>query len=138
MMQRKRLKFLVGGGVILLAVAFMIVSGSKSAMVYYVTVDELQAKPVYDKKIRLVGKVVEGSVQKENLDVRFVIGEGLGQIPVVYRGVVPDTFTDGAEAVVEGRYGQDHTFTAEVVMAKCPSKYEGKDVSGHQKAAGVR
>lgn len=137
-MRRKRLKFLIGGGVILLAVAYMIVSGSRGAMVYYVTIDELQAKPVYDKTIRLVGKVVEGSVQKDNLDVKFAIGENGKEIPVVYRGVVPDTFTDGADAVVEGKYRQDRTFTADIVMAKCPSKYEGKDVSEHEKATGAK
>ena len=74
-MQRRRLKFLIGGGVIVLAIIYLIVTGSKGAMVYYVTIDELQTKPVYDKKIRVLGKVVDGSVQRNNLDITFAIAE---------------------------------------------------------------
>ena len=39
----------------------------------------------------------------------------------------PDLFKDGAEVVVEGRLGDDGTFLASNVMAKCPSKFEGED-----------
>lgn len=137
-MQRKRLKFLIGGGVIILAILYLIITGSKGAMVYYVTIDELHAKPVYDKKIRVLGKVVDGSIQRNNLDITFAIAEKGQQIPVAYRGIVPDTFKDGSDAVVEGRYKTDGTFTAETVMAKCPSKYEGKDYSEHQKTVGEK
>jgi cytochrome c-type biogenesis protein CcmE len=137
-MQRRRLKFLIGGGVIILAIVYLIVSGSKGAMVYYVTIDELHTKPVYDKKIRVLGKVVDGSIQRNNLDIMFAIAEGGRRIPVTYHGIVPDTFKDGSDAVVEGRYRMDGTFTAETVMAKCPSKYEGKTYEEHQKAMGEK
>lgn len=137
-MQRRRLKFLIGGGVIVLAIIYLIVSGSKGAMVYYVTIDELQTKPVYDKKIRVLGKVVDGSIRRNNLDITFAIAEKGQQIPVTYRGIVPDTFKDGSDAVVEGKYQTDGSFAAETVMAKCPSKYEGKDYTEHQKSVGEK
>ena len=37
---------------------------------------------------------------------------------------LPDTFTDKAQALVEGRPAQDGRFVAEHVQAKCASKYE--------------
>ena len=43
---------------------------------------------------------------------------------VVYRGITPDTFTDGVDVVVEGRLGHDGTFRATTLLAKCASRYE--------------
>jgi cytochrome c-type biogenesis protein CcmE len=47
-------------------------------------------------------------------------------IPVSYvgRDPLPDTFKDGAQALVEGRMKPDGRFEAEQVQAKCASKYE--------------
>ncbi len=48
------------------------------------------------------------------------------RIPVTYRGLVPDTFTDAndIEVMVEGRLGRDGVFRATDVLAKCGSRYE--------------
>jgi cytochrome c-type biogenesis protein CcmE len=48
------------------------------------------------------------------------------KLPVSYvgRDPLPDTFKDGAQALVEGRVTPDGTFVAEQVQAKCASKYE--------------
>ena len=43
--------------------------------------------------------------------------------PVVYHGLAPDTFTDEAEVVVEGRIQRDGTFRATTLLAKCGSRY---------------
>ena len=46
-------------------------------------------------------------------------------IPVVYQGIIPDTFKDDSEVVVEGAYdSSEELFHATVLLAKCPSKYE--------------
>jgi cytochrome c-type biogenesis protein CcmE len=58
--------------------------------------------------------------------VDFVLeGEGKS-LPVSYVGndPLPDTFVDKAQALVEGRPASDGRFVAEVVQAKCASKYE--------------
>ena len=44
-----------------------------------------------------------------------------------YHGIVPDTFVDNADVVVEGRLAGDGTFEAHTLLAKCPSKYEAAD-----------
>ena len=41
-----------------------------------------------------------------------------------YRGVAPDTFTDGVDIVVEGRLDANGVFQATTLLAKCASRYE--------------
>jgi len=58
--------------------------------------------------------------------VDFVLaGEGK-TLPVSYIGSdpLPDTFIDKSQALVEGHPAQDGRFVAEMVQAKCASKYE--------------
>ena len=46
-------------------------------------------------------------------------------VRVYYAGIRPDAFRAGAQAVVEGRYAaRSGQFEAELLQAKCPSKYE--------------
>ncbi len=48
-----------------------------------------------------------------------------------YTGVVPDTFKDGAEVVLNGRLTQaGFQVDRNGVMAKCPSKYEAAPATG--------
>jgi cytochrome c-type biogenesis protein CcmE len=44
-------------------------------------------------------------------------------LPVVYQGVVPDSFKPGREVIIEGIY-TNGKFTASQIMPTCPSKYE--------------
>ena len=80
--------------------------------------------------IGLGGNVVEGSIQWDKFRHRptFLVAEGGKTLTVRYVGnnMVPDTFKDGSPVVLEGRYVVgEGVFAAEVIMAKCPSKYEG-------------
>jgi cytochrome c-type biogenesis protein CcmE len=56
-----------------------------------------------------------------------------------YHGLVPDTFKTGGEVVATGKIGDDGTLVAESVMAKCPSKYDMKQMaaSGKQMPHGM-
>jgi len=47
---------------------------------------------------------------------------------VVYKGIIPDTFTDSVDVVVEGRLDSGNTFQATVLLAKCASRYENAPV----------
>jgi len=48
----------------------------------------------------------------------------------VGRDPLPDTFVDGAQALVEGKRMPDGRFVAEKVQAKCASKYEAAPGQG--------
>ena len=131
---RKQKKFLVGFGLVIAAIGYLIYTGATDATMYYLTVSELKAAietgdVAYEENMRLHGKVVSGSIERDDvgsLRIRFIAHEGGMEAPVVYTGVVPDTFKDDSEVVLEGEYGRDGTFNAHTLYAKCPSKYEAE------------
>ena len=122
----KRLRLAIGFLLIGAAVVVLIARANRSNMVYYVTVSELLAKGGAAERpgLRVAGKVVPGTVQRQQMNLRFQMTDGKNAIPIRYQGVVPDTFTEDGEVVVEGRYESGGTFEASFLMAKCPSKYE--------------
>lgn len=114
--------------VIFLSLGLAIYVGTKQNMVYYYLVDEFQALSQQEKsrQVKVSGKVAAGSIQlRSPNEVVFVIEGGGKRLKVSYQGVIPDTFREGGEAVVEGRL-QGELFQADVLMAKCPSKFTGE------------
>jgi cytochrome c-type biogenesis protein CcmE len=59
-------------------------------------------------------------------------------VTVLYRGTVPDTFRDGREVVVTGRY-QDGLFVAKrnALTTLCPSKFKAKTAPQKTPPAGT-
>ncbi len=128
------LKFVVAGGLILGAIGYLMFSGISDSMVYYYTVPEVLAKTneVSRRGIRVSGHVEEGSIVREagesRVSFRVIDKETEKTLPVVYQGIIPDTFKDHAEVVVEGQFRPaDQTFHATTLLAKCPSKYERQE-----------
>jgi len=127
---RTRIKFIVAIGIVGLALSYLVYGGVKEAKVYYLTVEELKdrAPSIYKEKVRVSGKVVPGTIKKEiDGSLEFRITNGNQTIDVRYKGIIPDIFKDGVEAVVEGLYTPANVFNANVLLAKCPTKYESID-----------
>jgi cytochrome c-type biogenesis protein CcmE len=125
-MPRSR-RLLIGAVIIVAALSYMIYGGMQEAMVYFVTPSELRAKesPSTDKFLRLGGMVVKGSLQKDlqNLTYRFELTDGSATLPIFFKGVPPDLFSEGKGAVVEGRIRTDGVFQATTIMAKHAEEY---------------
>ena len=130
-----RNKFLLGAGIIVASVIFLIASGVKETGVYFLTPTELVSKveadpTFYDVGIKVGAKVVPGSIRRDDAARRvdFAVSDGSKQFEVTYVGIVPDTFTDAndIEVIVEGKYGRDGIFRATEVLAKCGSRYEAE------------
>jgi cytochrome c-type biogenesis protein CcmE len=125
---RKQAKFGVGIGVIVAALGFLAWLGYGESKTYYHTIAELSALTgsARSQRMRVGGTVASGSIRRLSGRVDFML-EGEGKtLPVSYIGSdpLPDTFVDKSQALVEGRPGPDGRFIAEVVQAKCASKYE--------------
>lgn len=122
----RRAKFLTGGAVIALALAYLIYAGVTQSAVYFVTPAELRAAPVAGKSYRLGGMVVPGSLtwDPQTLNLRFTLSDGQATIPVRHRGTPPDLFGEGRGAVVEGRWSQDGHFQATLILAKHSEEYK--------------
>jgi cytochrome c-type biogenesis protein CcmE len=128
---RPNLKFFIAGGVIALAVAYLVLMGVQGTTVYFLTVSELQARgPAAQNQVfRVSGNLVPGTLVHESsgLGIQFLISDPVSAapLPVVYRGgQVPDIIGDNIEIVAEGKLDAQGTFTANNVLAKCPSKLE--------------
>ena len=74
--------------------------------------------------MRLGGMVEKGSVRREadGVTIRFIVGDGEGRTPVIYRGIVPDLFREGSGVVAEGRM-QRGSFVADTILAKHDERY---------------
>ena len=123
----KSKRFLIGGVIILGALAYMIYGGMQQALVYFKMPSELRAeeKSMQGKFVRMGGMVVKGSLEKDlsNLTYKFQITDGATAFPVYFKGVPPDLFVEGKGAVVEGRVGNDGVFQATMIMAKHAEDY---------------
>jgi cytochrome c-type biogenesis protein CcmE len=138
LLRAANVKFFVAGGVIALAVAYLVVMGLQGTTVYFLTVSELQARgPAAQNQLyRVSGMLVPGTMSRESsgLGVRFSIADGASSspLPVVYRGgQVPDIMGDNIEIVAEGKLDAQGTFTANTVLAKCPSRLENAPPEEH-------
>lgn len=123
----KQVKFGVLIAAILGTLTWLGVSGVNDTSSYYKTVTEVKAmEDAHSKRLRVVGDVKEGSIERNGREVRFLLKQEAETIPVVYNGIepLPDTFKDGAQAVADGRLNADGTFHASKIQAKCASKYE--------------
>ena len=121
-------RFAIIAAVVAASVASLIYLGMRSTSVYYIQVGELLSRgsAAQGQQLRVAGKVVPGSIQREGTQLRFVAQDRTGQVEVSYDGVVPDIIADGVEVVVQGRYSQGGVFEADTLLAKCPSKFESK------------
>jgi len=140
--RRNRIKFLLGGGVIALAVVYLIFTATQSTAAYFFTIGELyeRGEAAYDRYIRVSGKVTDAAIQFDPRDLmlRFQIADESGQtLPVVFHGPKPDQLRPDAEAILEGKF-DGQVFTAQTILLKCPSKYEEEKGVVEEKVEAVR
>jgi cytochrome c-type biogenesis protein CcmE len=133
---RNNVRIILAAAVILGTVAWLAYTGYASNKSYYVTIAELggMGNKAYTSQLRVEGFVKPGSIQHDGPHVTFVLNEFESHNPkattgrvltVSYKGTEPppDTFKDNAQALAEGTYGRDGVFHANVLQAKCASKY---------------
>jgi cytochrome c-type biogenesis protein CcmE len=144
---KPRTKFLIGGGLVLGLAGYLMASSIKETGVYYLTPAELaskiQADPTFTNAgVKVGARVVPGSIRRDpgGKEYSFQVTDGSRTMPVVYRGIAPDTFTDSVDVVVAGRMGTDGTFHATELLAKCASRYENapdkyKETPGYKAGA---
>ncbi len=119
------MKFLIGGAIILVVIGWLIFSNVQGSTAYYLTVEEVMGQGPSDRMVRVSGLVVGETIDwdTQQMTLRFEIADEGGSMPVIFKGVRPDMFQDGAQAVVEGKYTTKGVFEATSLLLKCPSKY---------------
>ena len=124
-----RRRFIVGAALIGAAVSYLVYAGIRTTSMYYFELDEFLAQRAghVGESMRVKGWVKHGTVHwdaKTN-ELAFALArkDDTENVPVAYKGILPDMFAEGREVVVEGRY-QEGGLAARQIMTSCPSKYE--------------
>ncbi len=128
MTRKQRRLILIGSslGVLAIAVALVLSSLRESIVFFNSPTDIADNSTALGKRIRLGGMVKMGSL--DNLQIRFAVTDGNKDIPVSYRGIVPDLFREGQGVVAEGHVEPGGTFTADTVLAKHDENYMPREV----------
>jgi cytochrome c-type biogenesis protein CcmE len=138
---RKDRRFFIGMTGTAAVVGYLMWTGISETAVYYLTPSELLAKvesdaSYHDVGVKVSGRVVSGShetVPGQALHHRFVVHD-LDHpdisFPTEFEGILPDTFVDEVEVVMEGRFRPDGIFEAKLVLTKCGSRYEAMPEDG--------
>ncbi len=146
-------KFIIGGGLILAAIIYLIVSATQANAEYFMTVNEVKAKgnTLVNRSLRISGAVIGTTISynPNTMDLTFDIahvpgdnaaiemGGGLAavlhsavidstraRLTIVYNGPKPDLLRDEAQAIITGHLGDDGIFYADELLLKCPTKYQ--------------
>ena len=141
--RNKYLQFGAAIAIIVLTLTYLAYTGVEESKSYYVTIAELrqQGDTAMDKRLRVAGNVLPGSIKRQGTTVEFVLVENDQRLNVIYKGTEapPDTFKDESQALVEGRFQKDGVFHANHLQAKCASKYAPKkDGAANAPAASTR
>lgn len=124
-----RTRLLLVGGVLALALGYLIFTAFPGNTVYYFTVDELLAdeQNLDGRNVRVVGKLVPDSFQRTDGTTlaHFSIQDKGETVDATYNGVVPDLFFNPhSDVVLEGSYQSEGVFHTDSIVVKCPSKYQ--------------
>ncbi|MEW6717000.1 MAG: cytochrome c maturation protein CcmE [Chloroflexota bacterium] len=148
-----RMKFFIGGLIIVTAVVYLIASSTQESAQYFLTIEELITKgdSIVGRNVRISGAIVGESIQydPQTLDLRFIVADvpadnkeieaqgGLAnvlhaavtdptreRIQVVYNGPKPDLLRNEAQAIMTGHMSSDGVFYADELLLKCPTRYE--------------
>jgi cytochrome c-type biogenesis protein CcmE len=152
-----RIRLLILGVVVALAVAYMGYAAFPGNALYFLTVSEFVGGQDYQdgRIVRVSGKLVEGSFHREESSpvATFQLidkdgTEGSSILTATYTGVLPDLFFNPhSEIILQGKPGDNQVFQADTILVKCPSKYQAlseedlptdlRDTGGNQKALSV-
>ena len=118
---------------LVLALAFggLLYSTLGESAQYYKHVDEVMVQPDiwYGKPLQIHGYAKDVRRKRDSLEYSFEMHNKGQVVHASYTGIVPDTFKNDSEVVLEGTLGPDG-FHATGMTAKCPSKYEAQAGGG--------
>jgi cytochrome c-type biogenesis protein CcmE len=116
---------LISAAVAALAIAGMFVLNAfQSNLVFFFTPTQVsQGEAPQGRAFRVGGMVKEGSLKKDGENVQFVVTDFAHDVPVSYKGLLPDLFKEGKGVVAQGKLSGDKQFTASEVLAKHDENY---------------
>jgi cytochrome c-type biogenesis protein CcmE len=127
--KKSRTRLLVATGVIVAVFIVAVVFLVQKQGAYYRQVSDLTTGQYDGKNVKVGGRVIDGTIQRDASGVLFTIEDLTGKpdtVKVLYSGQMPNTFDAGVDVVVIGKYASNGALiTADQLQTKCPSKYKG-------------
>ncbi|TVQ55698.1 MAG: cytochrome c maturation protein CcmE [Rhodobacteraceae bacterium] len=122
--KKRRIALLAAAAVLMSSATALAVVAFRDSMVYFMPPTDMLASDVAPtRRLRVGGKVVEGSVVRgEGAEVSFRVTDYESDVSVHFNGVLPDLFREGQSIVAEG-YFRDGRFDATEVLAKHDEQY---------------
>jgi cytochrome c-type biogenesis protein CcmE len=127
--KKSRTRLLIATGVIVVVFVIGVVFLVQKQGAYYRQVADLTTGQYDGKNVKVGGKVIAGTINRDASGVHFTIQDLTGKtdtVKVTYNGQMPNTFEDGVDVVIVGKYAAaDGVVSADQLQTKCPSKYKG-------------
>ncbi len=131
----RQTKLLLGAFIILAAIGAYVFTSVNATQQYFLTLSEVKAKGdlTRTETVRVGGNLAPNSthINTKDTTAQFTLTDGTNVLPVVYKGILPDTFEKSTQVIAEGKIGPDGVFHASLVLAKCPSKYDPSQIDWH-------
>ena len=125
--------------VVVVAVGFLLWQGLGSATLYFKTADEAvrDRDDLGDRRFRIEGAVVAGSVREVSDGVDFRIQANGVDVPVRHQGDPPELFQPDIPVVLEGQW-QGQSFASDRIMVKHTSEYREENPDRVEEYVGKR
>lgn len=135
---RKQRLILVIAGVLFssIAIGLIVYAMRENINLFYPPSKIASGEAPHNRNIRGGGCVKPGTVVRatDSLDIKFVLTDGIADVPVKFSGILPDLFAEGEAAVVNGKVDEKGVFNAEQVLAKHDETYTPPEVASMNKA----
>lgn len=137
--KRRRLVMILSALGVLALAAGLVLRALNENLVFFMAPSDVQARQIEPgKQFRLGGLVAVNSVTKnaDGLTVEFIVTDMAHDVPVRFKGLLPDLFREGQGVITEGRLDADGTFVASSVLAKHDENYMPREVAEAIQKAG--
>ena len=137
--KQQRLGLLALGMAALGGATALVLTAFSSNLVFFYSPSDLKTQAISaDSRVRIGGLVERHSLAHSAGGdlVSFRITDGKTDIPVTYRGILPDLFREGQGVVAEGKLEPDGDFAASTVLAKHDERYMPPEVVAALKKSG--
>ena len=123
--RRRRLGWLLAALACAGVATALVLNAFRGNLVFFFSPTQVAAQEApAGRAFRLGGLVESGSLRREGdgMTIRFIVTDTMRQVPVVYRGLLPDLFREGKGVVARGQL-RDGVFQATEVLAKHDENY---------------
>jgi cytochrome c-type biogenesis protein CcmE len=122
---RRRATGLIVGVVVVVGIVAVLWNGLSQATLFFYNVDEAvaQRSEIGDKRFRMQGNVVRGSVDRTATGVEFVLAFEGEQVAIRHNGEPPELFGPKIPVVLEGQFVGDE-FQSDRILIRHDNTYD--------------